>query len=274
MVPSRLIQSNNRWSLKMNRSKLWSGALLGLLAIACGPGEVIVTLEVDMLDPETGERAPRNIEDLPVQLVPFDRDFIFDSLTRAAPTPEPQFPDELLARRDSLLVFQQEWRDAEAEWLALRERLTNIVDEMEAYNPAETRYQELFREFNQVEARYQAEERRKDEAFVRFDELQQATFAELQDARAQIEAWEDEVFAPYGQILQDRLRESRREILADTTDATGRARFRPSPGEWWVHARFQLPTVELYWNVPIQVVRGEPVELRLTRGNAEERDIF
>jgi hypothetical protein len=258
----------------MNRSTLWCGALLGLLAIGCGPGEVIVTVEVDMLDPESGEVVPRNIEDLLVQLVPFDRDFIFDSLTRAADTPEPQFPAELMARRDSLLVFQQEWRDAEAEWLALRERLEEIVEEMEIYNPAEARYQQLFREFDQVETRYLAAERRKDEAFARFDELQQATFSELQEARAQIEGWADEAFAPYGQVVQDRLRESRREILSDTTDATGRARFRPSPGEWWIHARYPLPTAELYWNVPIQVDRGDPLELRLTRQNAQERDIF
>jgi hypothetical protein len=258
----------------MNRPKLWCLALLGLLVAACGPGEVIVTVEVDMLDPESGERVPRNIEDLTVQLVPFDRDFIFDSLTQVAPTPEPQFPEELMARRDSLLVFQQQWRDAEAEWLALREQLSNIVDEMAAYNPAETRYQELFRQFDQAEGRYQAAERRKDQAFARFDELQQATFAELQDANAQLEAWADEAYAPYGQIVQDRLRESRRQILADTTDATGRARFRPNPGSWWVHTRYQLPTVELYWNVPVQVDRGDPVEVRLTRQNAQERDIF
>lgn len=258
----------------MNRSKLWSGALLGFFAVACGPGEVIVTVEVDMLDPESGERAPRAIEDLRIQLVPFDRDFIFDSLTRAASEPEPQFPAELLARRDSLLLFQEQWREAEAEWLALRDQLERIVAEMEDYNPAEARYQQLFRDFDQLDARYRDAERRKDTAFGRFDELQQATFTELEQARAQTEAWEDEAFAPYGQLVQDRLRESRREILADTTDATGRARFRPQPGEWWVFARYPLPTVELYWNVPIQVDRGDPFELRLTRQNAEERDIF
>jgi len=258
----------------MNRPKLWSGALLGLLVLACGPGDVTVTVEVEMLDPETGERAPRTIADLPVQLNPFDRDFIFDSLTQAAPRPEPEFPEELLARRDSLLVFQQEWRDAEAEWLALRDQLEGIAREMEDYNPAEPRYQQLFNQFNQVEGRYLDAEERKDSAFARFDELQQATFTELEQARALTEAWEDEAFADYGRVVQERLRDMRRDILADTTDATGRAQFRPQPGEWWVVTRYQLPTVELYWNIPIQVQRGEPIELRLSAENAEERDIF
>lgn len=258
----------------MIRPKLVSGALLGLLVLACGPGEVTVTVEVEMLDPETGEQTPRPIEDLRVQLIPFDRDFIFDSLTQASDTPEPQFPEELLMRRDSLLLFQEQWREAEAEWLALRDQLEGIAEEMEDYNPAEPRYQQLFNQFSQLEGRYVSAEQRKDSAFARFDELQQSTFAELEQARAQIQAWEDQAFADYGTIVQERLREMRREILADTTDATGRTQFRPQPGEWWVYSRFQLPTVELYWNVPIQVERGEPVELRLTRENAQERDIF
>jgi len=258
----------------MNRSKLWSGALLGVLVAACGPGEVTVTVEVDMLDPETGEQAPRTLADIPVQLNPYDRDFIFDSLAQATERPEPQFPQELMMQRDSLLRYQEEWRDSEAEWLALRDQLGNIASEMEEYNPAEARYRELFAQFDQVEARYLAAERRKDSAFVRFDELQQEIFTELEQARAQTEAWEDEAYADYGRVVQDRLRESRRDILADTTNTDGRATFRPQPGDWWVHARYQLPTVELYWNIPIRVDRGDPVELRLSRENAQERDIF
>jgi hypothetical protein len=274
MVPFGQYSSNNRGGVMTNRSKLWSAGLLVLVAAACGPGEVVVDIELEMLDPETGERAPRTIEDVRVQLLPFDRDFIFDSLAEAADRPEPQFPRELVARRDSLRLFQEQWRDAEAEWLALREQLGQIAGEMEDYNPAEARYRELFAQFDQVEGRYVSAERRKDDAFARFDRLQQEAFAEMEQARAQLESWEDEAYADYGNIVAERLRESRLEILADTTDSSGRAHFRPRPGEWWVYARYQLPTVELYWNLPVQVERGEPVEVRLREENAQERDVF
>lgn len=257
-----------------NRAKLWSVALLFLAVAACGPADVRVTVEVDTLDPETGERVDRAIEDLRVDLLPFDRDFIFDSLTEAAPRPEPEFPEELLARRDSLRLYQRQWREAEGEWFALRDQLEEIADEMQDYSPAEARYQELFQQFEELEGRYVSAEQRKDEAFARFDRLQQDMFAEMEQARAQIEAWEDEAFADYGTIVQNRLQELRRDILTDSTDASGLARFRPQPGEWWVYSRYQLPTVELYWNLPVQVERGEPIEIRLTRENAEERDVF
>ncbi len=71
-----------------------------------------------------------------------------------------------------------------------------------------------------------------------------------------------------------RLQASGREILADTTDATGRADFQADPGEWWVYGRYPLATEELYWNIPITLERGEPTELRLNRGNAAVREIF
>ena len=36
-------------------------------------------------------------------------------------------------------------------------------------------------------------------------------------------------------------------------------------------ARFELPYTELYWNVPIEVKRGEPNEVKLTKENAKTR---
>ena len=42
-------------------------------------------------------------------------------------------------------------------------------------------------------------------------------------------------------------------------------------GNWWVHARQELPYSELYWNVPISVETGDPLQVRLTRENAQVR---
>ncbi len=258
----------------MKRSLLSTAAFLTLAVAACGPAELTVNVEVELMDPETGEQITRAIEDLEVQLLPFDRDAIFDSLTQAASRPEPQFPAELIAMRDSIQVAQEEWRTAESEWLARRERLEQITREMARYNQAEPRYRELFLQFGQQESAYLAAERRKDTAFARFDALQQAAFTDLEEARVQIENWEDEAFASYGEVVAARLRASRGEILADTTDATGRADFQASPGEYWVYARYRLTSAELYWNVRVNLERGEPFELRLTPENALRREVF
>jgi len=258
----------------MIRRTLWSALLLSLTVAACGPGEVVVTAEIEQMDPETGETEIRTLGNLPVQLLPFDRDQIFDSLTAAAATPEPQMPEELRTARDSIIIAQNQWREAEAQWLERRERLEQISREMEQYNPAEARYRELFGQFNQVEGQVQNAEQRRDDAFERFTRLQQETIQELDQFRIQLETWEDEAFADFPEVMIARLQESRREILADTTDATGQARFRADPGSWWVHARHQLAMEELYWNIRVDVERGDPVQIRLNRDNAEIRDVF
>jgi len=38
-----------------------------------------------------------------------------------------------------------------------------------------------------------------------------------------------------------------------------------------VHARYELAYTELYWNVRITVVGGDPMTVNLTRANAQER---
>lgn len=258
----------------MKRSNLWALALVPFALAACGPGTVQVTAEVDLVDPESGEQIVRPIENLAVQLLPFDRDALFDSLTAAAPSPEPGFPEELQIMQDSLFDAQEAQRLAESEWLALRERLQEISRELQQYSQAEGQYRVLFNEFNDLEARVSAAERRQNEAFARVEAIQSRVLGELAQARILQEQWEDVAFADYPTILDTRLRETGREILADTTDAMGQATLRPEPGEWWVHARYNLPTEELYWNIRVDVERGDPLQVRLSRQNAEARRIF
>lgn len=258
----------------MKRRNLALFALLALGVAACGPAELTVTVEVEYTDPESGEVATRVASDLVVQLVPFDRDAVFDSLTQAAPRPEPQIPEELRIVRDSIQYAQAQWREAETEWLARRERLEQISRDMNQYSPAEAPYRQLFFEFQEQEQRYNQAERRKDDAFARFDRLQQAAFSDLEAFRVQLESWEDDAFASYGEVVDAKLAAARGQILADTTDASGVATFRAPPGDYWVHARYRLPVDELYWNIRVTLNRGEPAELRLTPANAQRRDVY
>ena len=258
----------------MKRATISSLAVLSLALGGCGPVELILTAEIDVLNPETGTTVTRSVEDVELQLLPFDRDEIFTSLSADASSLEPVLPPELQVARDSIARAQQQWRESESRWLALRERLEQISGELEQYNPAEAQYRVLFNEFNDIESEYSASESRKDEAFARFDRLQQETFSELEEFRALLVAWEEQTFAPFGEVAGTILLTSGREILVDTTDATGRAEFEAPPGEWWIYGRYQLATEELYWNIPINLERGDPVELPLSRSNAEVRDIL
>ncbi len=258
----------------MKRTHLWMAALAPLALAACGPTNVQVTAEVEVLDPATGERSLRPIDNLEVELLPFDRDLLLDSMAAAAPRPEPGFPMELQIMQDSLFAAQNTQREAEAEWLALRERLQQISREMRQFSPAEGQYRVLFNEFNDLEGRVSAAEGRQNDAFRRVEDLQSRVLGDLNEARVLQENWEDEAFADYYTVMAGRLQETRGEILLENTDGIGQVSFPVKrAGTYWVHARYRLPTEELYWNIAIEV-GGDPVELRLTRENAEIRRAF
>jgi hypothetical protein len=258
----------------MKRPNLWAFAMVPFALAACGPGTVEVNAELEFFNPETGDYQPRPVENLEVQLVPFDRDAIFDSLTAAAPRPEPGFPAELQVMQDSLFAAQETQRQAESEWLALRERLQQITREMEQYSRAEGQYLVLFRESEQLFERVAAAERRQTDAFRRVEELQSRVLGDLNVARLEQEAWEDEAFEDYFDVVARRVQALRRDIAYDTTNAQGMAAVRVPPGDWWVHARYTLPTEELYWNIRVNVERGDPIRVFLSRENAEPRRIF
>jgi hypothetical protein len=236
-------------------------AALGLMgAAACGPAEVVVTAEIEAMDPATGEPVTRQLSDLEVLLLPYDRDVIFDSLASAAAGPEPQVPAELLEAQDAVAQAQQSWRELETRWNTLRDTLQKISATLDEYTRGESRYRLLYNEFQDMEAQYAQVERRKDRSFVVFDSLQRANI--------------EQTFADADAVMLAHVRASGLPAVADTTDASGVVRFEVKPGQYWVHARYEEPYSELYWNVPLTVTRGEPLTLGLNRSNAEERAKF
>ena len=122
-----------------------------------------------------------------------------------------------------------------------------------------------------VRASVQRLERQNTTAFSRFDQLQKELVVQSQAVKLRRDEWADEAFAPVDSIFGALIKQTGREIVEDTTDATGIARVVVKPGKWWVHARYDLPYTELYWNIPVEVQRGEPVQVKLTRETAEIR---
>ncbi|MEX0979746.1 MAG: hypothetical protein WDZ89_01555 [Gemmatimonadota bacterium] len=253
------------------RGRNFFGALLGaFLLAACGGGEAIVLAELEDTNIE-GEVEQRTLRNLEVRLIPYDRDAIFDSLEALAPRPEPQIPDSILELRSRMAEAEQEWRQSEQEWSELRENLQQISAQMEDLHPGEARYAVLFRDFQAQEGRLDRLERQKDAAFAEFTSLQSQSFEQAEEIRLMREQWADEAFADFDVAVQERLSASGRQMQVDTTGNNGVVRFNAQPGQWWVYSRFDLPFNELYWNVPITLERGEQVELRLNRDNAEVR---
>ena len=85
----------------MRRSALPFSMSLLVAAAACGPAQVVVTIEIDFDDPEGGGTIMRALSDLAVRLLPYDRAAIFDPFTAPFYTPAPAPPAVLSAPRQA-----------------------------------------------------------------------------------------------------------------------------------------------------------------------------
>ena len=257
----------------MRRTNLPIALGLLLAGAACGPAEVVVTVEIETENPDGQGTMVRPLANLEVQLLPYDRDLVFDSLQAAHPTPEPPVPGQLLAARGNVAAAQERWQAGERRWNNLRDTLKKITGTMQQYSRGEARYVALFEEFTDLESELDRVEVETKAAFAEFSELQRASLRQSDSLRLLRDAWSDEAFADAPDVFLAKLRASGLEARADTTDPSGVARdnLKVKPGRYWIHARYELPFTELYWNVPVQVERGDPVQVRLTRDNAEER---
>jgi hypothetical protein len=236
---------------------------------------VDVSTEVELVNPETGQPTRQALGDLPIQLVPFDRDEFFDELAARVGTPEPQLPQELRILRDSIAAATEVWGQRQTEWAPLAAEVESLNRELAEYNTGDAMYQVIFRERTAAERVADAAQARLDSAFAEVDRLQQQSNAGMEAFRAELTAWENEAFAGYEEALIERMDEAGNEIVTDTTDADGRASFIVPTGEWWVYARFPYTLQdEFYWNVPIEVQRDAPAQVILNEQNAEIRDLF
>ncbi len=254
----------------MTRSNFLPVILGAALLSACGPTQVVVTAEIAQND-QSQDAEPRALGDLEIRLFPYDRDAIFDSLTAAAARPEPPIPDSVLATQNQVAESQQAWRDTEARWNTLRDTLRTLSDELDQMNRQQGQYRVLYNEFQDMEDEYADVEDERDAAFEAFTSLQGASLAAAQEIRLLRETWADEAYAEVGVAMTAHERASGLQVLADTTDANGIAEFEADAGDYWVTARYELPYTELYWNISITVVRGEPLQVRLMRDNASSR---
>lgn len=241
----------------------------GLLA-ACGGGEVVVQAAIR---PEADDAAePTPLPNLEVRAIPYDRDAIFDSLRTAYGEPEPEIPDSLSQLQDALVEAQEQLAESETRWNAARDSLKTLSDQMQQMSRGSPQYVVAYRDFNAQETIEQQQRRLMEQANQRYTQMLSAFNEQSAAIRARRQAWGDEAFASVNEVIEARLEASGLTEHWDTTDGNGVVRFEGlKQGDWWIHARYDLPYTELYWNVPVQVEGSDPVTLILNRQNAQVR---
>lgn len=247
-------------------------AVTAVATAACGGGDVVVMAQLEGAATGTQETETVALSSLPVRLVPFDRDAIFDSLAQAYPEPEPQIPDTIQALQDRVIAAQTKWREANTEWMQVRDSLQTLADSLSAMSQSDPDYFVLFQDFGDLESRVDNLEDRANEGFEEFTRLQGRLSSQAREIDLARQNWANEAFAPVDSIFMAREEEVGREVQYDTTSAQGVARFSGvKEGQWWVTARYERQFDELYWNLPVDVPSGEEVVVRLTEENAEVR---
>ncbi|MEX2581821.1 MAG: hypothetical protein WD766_00980 [Gemmatimonadota bacterium] len=257
----------------MKRFLVLVAILAPMVAAGCGQPEVVA--EAAITDEGTGERLA--LGDLPIRLLPYDRDAVFDSLEAAHSEPEPPIPDEIVAQQQQVQEAQTEWRLAEERWAAVRDELRQISEQLTQMQNQGLRgtpqYAQAFERFGTLETEERQVNQQMQQAFQEFDQLQQQTLASADSIRVVRDMWAEEAFAEFNTVILQKIRESGREEHADTTNAQGVAVFEVPAGRWWLYGRYTLPYEELYWNVPIEVT-GDSTHVPLTRENAESRPVL
>ncbi|CAN5763351.1 hypothetical protein BH23GEM9_BH23GEM9_34870 [soil metagenome] len=251
----------------MNRLALTVVVSCATLLAACSRTEVVVQGQL-----EGAEGQAIALRDLPLRILPYDRDAIFDSLRAAYPQPEPEIPADLMLLQDSIARAQGVWRDATARWNAGRDSLQRMNQRLAGMSRASGDYVVLFRQVNQLFDEVATAERVMNQSFERMTNLNNRFASQAQELRLARDQWGDAAYQDVDRVIAARLKDLRREAAADTLDANGVTRIRGlSTGQWWVTAHYDLPFEELYWNIPVNVTRGEPATVQLTRQTAEVR---
>lgn len=250
----------------MNRVVLICAAACVTVLTACGGTEVIVQAQLEGADGQ-----PVALRQIPIQVIPYDRDAIFDSLASVYSEPEPQIPAELMALRDSIAQARDEWTLAEQRWGTVRDSLQRANERLQQLNRASGEYVVLYRAIAPLFDEEARLKRQSEQAFQRFTNLDRGYASRADSIKLAREAWGDAAYADVNEVITARLKNLRLEIHADTTDDNGIVRLTGlQKGEWWVHARYDLPFEELYWNVPVSVTAGQTT-VQLNRSTAQVR---
>lgn len=254
----------------MKRGVPTLAAIAAATLLSACTGEIAVQAQLQQQD---GTAMP--LTGLEVRALPYDRDAIFDSLRSAYSEPEPAIPDTILALQDSIAQASLASSQAENQWGAARDSLRAIREQMDRLTRGSPQYRLLFTDFNAQETIAGQAERRMNQAFERYNSLQNRFAQTANEIRVRREQWAEQAYAAIDTVIFLRLEELGLEEHADTTDDNGVARFPGlKKGQWWVHARYRLPFEELYWNEPVEVTGGDPNVVVLNRENAESRPNF
>lgn len=245
----------------MARDNILSIVSLAVLLAACnGPREVTVEVSVPDLDAN-----PTVAPNLPLVILPYDRDSLLGVLESQAARPRPH-----VAALDSLFAAFQvpysEFARASRMVNRYRDSMTTLKAAMDTLLRGDEAYRVRFQLFAQLSDSLERSETQRDRASTGLQRARR-TFVPLSDSlRQAVRSWEDTTFRGYDSLVTNLAELTGRTGMIDTTDSAGRSTMMVGRGEWWVYARAwdaSDPNSEWYWNVQLT---GDTVRLDSRNG--------
>lgn len=202
-----------------------------------------------------------------VVIVPVDPQALFDSLTAAARTPPPRFPE----LEEAMQGFRRREQPAvgNSGWQATRDSVEALADSLRG---ADRRTPEYRNAYGRLRGLYD----RLGQRTAARDRATRSEYRELADQAAlaseAMRRWERSAYGGYDSLLARRIARTGQQGMRAVSDSTGSIRVDLAPGRWWLRARRRLrdnPFLERVWNVPVTTNRLVPVRVRLTVDNAQ-----
>ena len=237
--------------------------VLSIVLAACEPRTVTVKAALPGFD---GVEAP--VANLPIVILPYDRDSILRTLEAAAPDRRPH-TQEL----DSLFALWREpfGRYARTSWLvkAITDSLARLRARLDSLPRNAPAYQELYRHFADLTDSLRLARERSEPARQELDRLRRRLIPKVDSLRRDVTVWENSTFRRYESLVGNLTQTQ--DPLADTTGADGKVSLHLKDGRWYVYAWTWDPGdpySEWYWNVP---VTGDSVVLDARSGKRRPR---
>lgn len=221
-----------------------------------------------------GWESGRPIAELDVVALPFDPDSILDSLTAAAATPPPEFPELQQEMRTYLPPQEDPYEELNRPWLLLRDSVEALSDSLLAMDRAAPSYSAAYARFRTLYGRLSERAAERDRALRSVNGDRVALARRAAAAADSLRSWEYTAFAAYPELAGEAVVKSGREVVEGVTDEDGVAILELAPGRWWLIARApdqENPFMEYYWNVPATVTRVLPIRVPLTPENGVRR---
>jgi hypothetical protein len=244
-------------------SRYLSVLLLGLAA-ACGSSRDL-SVQVQVTGPDS-QLTP--VADLPVVVLPYDRDSIIAAMEAAAEYPRPheaELDSLFRAFREVFIPFarvnlrERQLRDTLS---ALNARLDTLPRNSEEYREIYSAVTALHDSLPPIAERLHA-------LTDSLDRVRRRANPRIDSLRREVDRWEDITFRGYEQATEATAKRTGLTPEQQTTGPRGWATFSLKGGPWWIYVRAwdaSDPNAEWYWNVPVS---GDTV--RLTPENGVRR---